>query len=226
MNGLRIPPALRRYNQLYIEHAIAIGMADVINGVVVPNVSGAGRQYWTDGIWWATNDGTTIATSAAETSIFADQSIPPNYMQDGRVIELEASGEIGATATPTVRFRIRWGAAGTGVLLADSGPITLAAVTKAIFNITARIQTRANGAAGSLFVLGRAEVGGTVAPTVGSATGAPAIAQMGSAGILAPVPVTCDLASAAVPLSLTAQFSASNAANAITGHNYIGQSPN
>ena len=48
---------------------------------------------------------------------------------------------------------------------------------------------------------------------------------LGSAGVATPAAVTADL-TVDTALALTIQMSASNAANAVTGHNYVGESLN
>lgn len=182
------------------------------------------RQYWEELIWWATADGTSINTSTTETIIFPDVTLPGNYMSDGRVLRVVAFGTINTTATPTIRFRARWGGV-AGTLLWDSGTITTTTVALAMWMVDLWIQTRANGASGSLFALGLCIVGSAAAPTVASATGAPAIGIYGSAGDDTPVPVTAAL-NVDTAFSLTAQWSASSASNAIVGKNYFGESKN
>ena len=182
------------------------------------------RQYWEELIWWATADGAAIANTTTETIIFPDVVIPANYMADGRVLRLTGRGRFSTTGTPTIRFRLRWGGS-TGTLLWDSGTITTATVTAALWAVEMEIQTRVNGATGTLFVIGSALVGSAAAPSVGSATGAPAIGMFGSAGDDTPAAVTVDL-TADTALSLTAAWSAASASNTLTGHNYFGESLN
>lgn len=169
------------------------------------------RQFWMECIAWATADGTAVHTSTAEAIIFPNVTIPSNYMQDGRALDLKLSGRIGATATPTMTFRLRWGGL-SGTVLAASAAVTLAAVTAAIFRIELELQTRSNGATGSIFAMGVIHWGQTI-----KTTNTPDM--MGSAGATTPAAVTADL-SADTPMSVTAQWSASNAANTLTGHNY------
>lgn len=182
------------------------------------------RQFWSELIWWATSDGTAVTANATETIIFPDVNIPANYMQDGRSLSIYAWGKFSTTTgPPTLRLRLRWGGV-AGTVLADTGTITtIASVTSAIWEIFLQLTTRVNGAVGSLFAFGRAILYGAVAATVGSATGAPAIAPMASAGITAPVAVTVDLTADKL-LSLTATWS--SASNSLTGHNYYGRSEN
>jgi hypothetical protein len=178
------------------------------------------RQFWTEALAWATADGTAVANSTTETIIFPNVTIPGNYMQDGRVAQLVAYGRYSTTTgPPTLRFRVRWGGV-SGTVIADSGTITtIASTTNAMWVIRCWISTRANGASGSLFATGEATLATATAPTAGSATGTPADALMGSAGITAPAAVTVDLTQDTA-LSLTAAWSAASASNTLTGHNY------
>lgn len=182
------------------------------------------RQMWQEALFWATADGAAVANTTTETIIFPDVTIPANYMADGRMLDLAAYGRFSTTATPTIRFRLRWGGV-AGTVLWDSGTITTATVTAATFGLGLLVQTRANGSSGSLFVMGHAIVGSAAAPSVGSATGAPAFGIFGSAGDDTPAAVTADL-TADKALSLTAQWSAASASNTLTGHLYRGVSCN
>lgn len=182
------------------------------------------RQFWQESIFWTTADGTAIANTTTETIIFPNITIPANYMADGRVIRLNAAGRLSTTSTPTVRYRLRWGGV-SGTVLWDSGTITNATVTAALWWVDLIMQTRANGASGTLFSIGQALVGGAAAPSVGSATGAPAIGVFGSAGDDTPAAVTVDL-TADTSLSLTATWGTASASNTLTGHIYVGESLN
>lgn len=177
------------------------------------------RQFWVEALGWATADGTAVTANGTETIIFPNITIPANYMSDGRQIEMTAWGKFSTTTgPPTLRVRVRWGGV-AGTLIADSGTITtIASVTNAIWNANVRIQTRSNGSSGTLVAIGSVVLFGAVAATVGSATGAPAYAPMGSAGITAPAAVTCDL-TADTALSITATWS--SASNSLTGMNYF-----
>jgi hypothetical protein len=165
-----------------------------------------------------------VTANATETIVFPNVTIPANYMQDGRQLVIEAWGKFSTTTgPPTARFRTRWGGV-AGTLLTDSGTITtIASVTNACWYLRQRITTRANGSAGSVFAMGKVELFGAVAPTVGSATGAPAIAAMTAGGITAPAAVTVDL-TADTAFSITLTWS--SASNSLTGHNLFYDSPN
>jgi len=78
------------------------------------------------------------------------------------------------------------------------------------------LQTRTNGATGTVMSIGLARVCAAVAGTVGSATGEALVTPMTAGGVITPAAVTLDLTTTAA-LSVTAQWSASDAANTLTG---------
>lgn len=168
------------------------------------------RQYWSELIAWSTVDGTAITNVATEAAIMPAITVLGGFMSDGRVLEYETQGRIGATATPTVTLRLRWGGL-TGNVIAQSAAVTLAAVTAAIFELSFKITTRANGTSGSLFAIGKVIWGATI-----KTSNTPDM--LGSAGATTPAAVANDLTVDA-SLVMSAQFSAANASNAITGHN-------
>jgi hypothetical protein len=183
------------------------------------------RQFWEELIWWATADGTAVANSTTETILFPNVTIPANYLADGRVIRVTAQGRLSTTGTPTMRFKLHWGGVG-GTTIWDSGTITCGSgVTASLWQVQIMIQTRSNGATGTLFCVGDVIIGAALAPTVGSATGAAAVGVFGSAGDDTPAAVTVDL-TADTALSLAGTWSAASASNTITGHNYFGESMN
>jgi len=183
------------------------------------------RQMWAETLAWATANGTAVTANAVETILVPNVTIPANYLSDGRALEIILQGQFTTpVGPPTARVRIRLGAL-AGVLVADSGTITtVASVTGAIYEIRCIIQTRTNGATGTVFAMGTTTLYGAVAPTVGSATGAPGIASMGVAGILVPA------ASAAIDLTadqaLAVTWLWSAASCSATNHNYIIKSLN
>jgi hypothetical protein len=183
------------------------------------------RQFWSEGLWWAVADGSSIANTTTETVIFPNVTIPANYFSDARVLRLTAAGRLSTTGTPTVRFRLRWGGV-SGTVFWDSGTITCGSgVTASEWRHQIEIICRSNGSAGSLFAMGQAMVGSALAPTVGSATGAAATGVYGSAGDDTPAAVTLDL-SADTALSISAEWGTANASNTLTGHMYLGESLN
>lgn len=179
------------------------------------------RQSWVETLWWQTSDGTAVANSVAETIWCPDQTILANYMADGRVLHLINKGRYSSTATPTIRFRVRWGGV-AGVVLWDSGTITVgSAVTAALCGIDVWLQTRSNGSSGTIFAMGNAIIGSALAPTVGSATGAPAFGEYGSAGDDTPAAATVDLTTDKA-LSVTVQWGTQSASNTTTSHIGLG----
>lgn len=186
------------------------------------------RQYWSEPINWVTADGVAVNTTATETIIFPDYTVPGGYFFDGRILLLTASGRWSnvVTAVPTITFALRWGGV-AGTMLAQSPAITVpaAATTNAIWDLSLKIQQRTNGATGTLFVMGTVSLFTTTGPTFGTVTNYGVVAPMASAGAATPAAVTVDL-TAAANLSLTGKWSASNAANAFQGHLMHLMSPN
>lgn len=166
------------------------------------------RQFWSECLAWATADGAAIHTTTTETIIFPNVTIPANLMQDGRCLRLRAFGKLSTTGTPTITFAIRWGGV-AGTLLATTEAITTASgAANTAWSIEAIIQTRSNGATGSLLVMGDATLNLTASTQTSGV--------FGVSGFDAPAPVTADL-TADTALSLTADWSASSASNTLTG---------
>jgi len=175
------------------------------------------RQFWSEALFWATADGTAVANTTTETIIFPDVTIPANYMADGRVLRLRAFGKLSTTGTPTIILAIRWGGV-AGTLLATTEAITCASgAANTAWALEAIIQTRSNGATGSLFVMGEIQVNLTASTVTAGA--------FGVSGFDAPAAVTADLTTDKA-LSLTADWSAASASNTLTGHLYVGESMN
>jgi hypothetical protein len=169
------------------------------------------RQYWSELLATETADGTAIASTTTETIIFPDKTIPANFMQDGRALRLRVFGKLSTTGTPTITFAIRWGGVG-GTLIATTEAITCAnGAANTCWSIEAIIQTRTNGATGTLLVIGDVNVALT-ASTNTSGT-------FGVSGFDAPAAVTCNL-TADTALSVTADWSANSASNTLTGMIY------
>lgn len=183
------------------------------------------RQFWSETLAWATADGTAIANTTTETIIFPDVTIPANYLQDGRILRVTAFGRHSTTTTPTLTFRLRWGGVAGNIIAASGAMVTGSTVTAAMWMVSAIVQVRSNGATGTVFATGVAEIGDDATATVGSATNAHARDFMGSAGVATPAAVTVNLTADAA-LSITAQWSAASASNTLTGHNYLVESLN
>lgn len=170
------------------------------------------RQSWEELLATATADGTAVHTTTAETILFPDNVIPANVLQDGRLMRLRAFGKLSTTGTPTITFAIRWGGV-AGTLLATTEAITCASgAANTCWEIEAYIQTRLNGATGTLLVMGRVLVNLTASTSTAGV--------FGVSGFDAPAAVNPLDLTAATALSLTADWSASSASNTITGMIY------
>lgn len=169
------------------------------------------RQFWQETLAWATASGTAV-TATTEAVLFPNVTIPGNYMQDGRAVELFIFGQFSniVTTPGTVVFKIRWGGV-AGTVIAQTAAIQLnaAAQTNQMFSIEALLQTRSNGATGTIMGTGvtTMSVEGTTAPHF-----------MGSAGAASPAVATVDL-TADTALSVTAVFSLTG--NSAQGLNYV-----
>jgi hypothetical protein len=185
------------------------------------------RQSWIEELWWATASAAAVGNTVTETILFPNVTIPANYMQDGRSLFIQAQGQHSTlgSGTVTLIFRLRWGGvAGTAICI--TGTITqLISLTAAVWCLEILVQTRSNGSAGTVMGIGEVRVFGATAPTIGSATGAPAVAPMTGGGQITPAVATLDL-TADTALSLTIQHGAPSTSNTVTGLNYVGVSGN
>lgn len=180
------------------------------------------RQFWSETLAWATADGTAVANSITEAIIFPNITVPANFLADGRVLRLKAYGRYGnvITAVPTLTFRARWGGVAGTVMAASAAIVTSAtAMTAALWMLELLIQVRSNGATGTVFCMGDLQMTTNTAPTFGTVTNYGVASMLASAGLATPAAVTIDL-TADTALSLTAQWSAANASNTLTGHMY------
>ena len=184
------------------------------------------RQFWSETITWATASGTAVANSTTETILFPNVTIPANYLQDGRTIRGRGFFKYGTTATPTLTFALRWGGV-AGTVIAKTAALTTTSAVGGGASMTALgsfeffIQTQTNGSSGTLMTNGVITTFTSTAPTAGTVTnyGLDQALASGSTGGTTPVAVTADL-TADTALSLTATWSAANAANSIQGIQY------
>lgn len=183
------------------------------------------RQFWAETLVWATSSGTAVNTTATETILVPNTTIPANYLQDGRALRITAYGGYGTTATPTLKFRLRWGGV-SGTEIAATTAVTTTSGTgggasaTAMWTFDAIIQTRSNGSSGTLMSNGLATLFTSTAMTAGTVTnyGQPIPLASGSTGGTTPAVATVDL-TADTLLSFTATWGTSNAANNIICHN-------
>lgn len=184
------------------------------------------RQFWSETIAWATAAGTTIATSAAETILFPNITIPANFLQDGRALRGKIFFAYGTTATPTLVFTLRWGGVAGTVISKTAANVMTSAVgggasMTAMGSIDFIIQTRSNGSSGTLMSNGEVTYYTSTLGTAGTVTnyGMTMPLASGTTGGTTPVVATVDL-TADTALSVTATWGTSNAANSIQGINY------
>lgn len=185
------------------------------------------RQFWEECIAWATQDATAVANTTTETILFPNVTIPANYMNDGRSLRLVALAKYSTLGSGTVSqvFSLRWGGSG-GTLLSKTGTVTLlVSMTSALVFLENFLTTRSNGSSGTIMSNGVAIAFGGTAPTIGSATGAPAVAPMTNGGQTAPAAATVDV-TADQALSLTVTHGAASSSNTITGIQYYLESLN
>jgi hypothetical protein len=156
-------------------------------------------------------DGTAIANTTTETIIFPNVTIPAEFMHNHRRLHLRASGKLSTTGTPTITFRLVWGGtSGTDIGVADALTM-VTGLSNVIWTIDATIQCRSDGATGTVIVFGNVRVH-TAAGTI--------VEQIFSvAGHDAPAAVTVDVFAAA-DLALSAQWSAADPSNTLTGMDY------
>jgi len=187
------------------------------------------RQFWAETIAWATASGTAITTTATETILFPNVTIPANYLQDGRVLGFYATGAWGTvvTATKTLTIALRWGGVG-GTVIAKTTSVALGTVAQgggasrtAIWTLEGEIQTRSNGSTGTLFTSGTFTLNTAATPTLQTVTDYGLVLPLasGATGGTTPVVATVDL-TADTALSITATWGTSDAANSIIGHTY------
>jgi hypothetical protein len=144
-------------------------------------------------------------------------------MNDSRNLKLRLSAKYSTLGSGTVThvYRLRWGGL-AGTLLCATGTVTvLISMSNAAIEIEITIQTRSNGTAGSIMANGWSKTFGGTAPTLHSATGAPAVSPMTNGGQTGPAAATgLDLSSTDISLALTLQHGASSASNTATTNNY------
>jgi hypothetical protein len=185
------------------------------------------RQYWQELIAWATASGTPVASSTTETIMMPNVTIPANYMQDGRTIHLVYIGQYSelGSGTVTMIHQVRWGGV-AGTVICKTGTITTlisAAAWLEMFEVW--ITTRSNGSSGTVMGNGVCMVFSSTAPTVGSATGAPAVTSMTAGGQITPAVATLDL-TADTALSITTTHGSTSASDTSTGLQYTIESWN
>ncbi len=178
-------------------------------------------QRWMQAYAWSETSGTAIANTVTETIIFPDVTVRANDINYvGAKLRLTAAGQYSSTVTPTLTFSMRWGGV-AGTLICKSPAITVgSSVTAALWYLQALLEVRSSGSSGTIIGDGQVIVFSTTAPTVGSATGAPAVSPMANGGAATPATVTANL-TADTALSLTATWGTASASNTLTGLHYL-----
>ena len=184
------------------------------------------RQTWNETLQTIVSSGTPVTNTTTETIVAPNVTIPANYMADGRLLRLRVIGQWSSgTGPPTLIFGVRWGGV-AGTLLCKTAACTLvASVTAAMWDLEVLLQTRTNGASGTIMANGIARVFAGVAGTVASATGEGLVTPMTNGGVITPAAVTVDL-TADTALSVTATWSASSTSHTLTALHYVLDSPN
>lgn len=177
------------------------------------------RQFWDETVFWATASGTAVANTTTETILFPNVTIPANTMQDGRCLRIKAFGQYSNTGTPTMLFSLRAGGVAGTLLCKTAACTTPSGVTAACWDLEVLVQTRSNGASGTVMANGVCRVYAAVAGTVASATGEGLVTPMTAGGVVTPATATYDL-TADSAYSLTLTWSAASASNTATGLNY------
>lgn len=186
------------------------------------------RQFWSETVAWATAAGTAVASSAVETILIPNVTIPANFMQDGRILRVKATGAYGThSATTGFTMAMRWGGvAGTHITESAVNVLSVSfgggASMTGLWEMEVIIQTRSNGATGTLFSNGHAIFYSAALTTGGTVLnyGMPVPLVSGTGGGATPVVATVDL-TADTALSLTGLWATSNAANSIRCDTYI-----
>lgn len=182
------------------------------------------RQFWTELLSWTTANGTAVSNTVTESVLFTNLTVPANYLQDGRSLDIHASGSYStASATPGVNFiwSLRWGGV-SGTLICKSGGLitpTTTALTNGVWELNIRLTTRTNGSSGTVMAIGNVMLHDTTAQTMRSATNIGAFGPMTQGGQSVPAVATLDL-TADTALALTITHSAASASNVTTGMNY------
>lgn len=180
------------------------------------------RQTWNEVLIASEADGPTLATFTTAASILplpAVYTLPSNFFDIGKVLKIKAQGRMSSFTSGTFTFQVMMGA----VIAFTSGAVTtVVSLTNQSWDLEILLTCRAigGGTAANLMGVGRITssilTGGTSAAQAGTwilPTTAPVVGTgFNSAGTLA--------------VDLFTACSVSNAANAITCHQYTLESSN
>lgn len=175
-------------------------------------------QFYTAPVQSIAADGTTVVSSTSEALIVPDQSIISGYLYPGKTYRGTLIGKISnvITAVPTITLRVRLGTVSlTGTQAATSGAIATraTAATNETWRMEFTVTIRTAGSGGTAMTTGFI--------WLPNATGASTVLAAGI-GFPQTAPATSAVdTTVANILGVTAQWSASNAANGITVHSYL-----
>jgi hypothetical protein len=150
----------------------------------------------------------TVANSSSEATVIGTVSgsltLAAAYLTAGRSLHIRAMGFVSTTGTPNLTLKFKLGStviASTGAVATGSG------LANALWTVDVWLTCRTTGATGTVFAQGQAFVAAAYEPMVNTTT-----STIDTTGTLA--------------MQVTAQFSAADPANTITGTNVYIQKVN
>ena len=180
------------------------------------------RQTWNEILMASEVDGPTLATFTTAASILplpAVYTLPSNYFDIGRTLRLKAQGRMSSFTSGTFTFQVMLGA----VIAWTSGAVTtVVSLTNQSFDLEIVLTCRAIGGGTSANLMGVGRMSSSIL------TGGTSAAQAGTWVLPTTVPVvgTGFNSAATQAVDLFTACSVSNAANAITCHQYTLESLN
>lgn len=180
------------------------------------------RQTWNEVLITSEADGPTLATFTTAASILplpAVYTLPANYFDIGRALRLKAQGRMSSFTSGTFTFQVMIGA----VIGFTSGALTtVVSLTNQSWDLEITLTCRAIGGGTSANLMGVGRMTSSIL------TGGTSAAQAGTwiLPTTAPVVGTGFNSAGTNVVDLFAACSVSNAANAITCHQYMLESLN
>ena len=154
-------------------------------------------------------DSSAIANTLTETAFSQSFTVAANTLDIGRVLHVRAQGKYSTTATPTLKFTLRWGGVNTNPLLFSSGLMTTASGAANLgWTVDVYVTVRTVGASGTAVAGGFAMVSG-------------AASTAGVLGTDSTSSTTTIDTTAATALTLFATWSASSSSNTVTMEQFI-----
>ncbi len=161
--------------------------------------------------------GTAVGNTVTETILFPDFVIAASQWKYGKSFVLSALGQYSTTGTPTLIFALRLGGVAGTLLCKSATIVTASGVTAALWELEIKFTVQSYSATGTIMANGHATVFSGVAPTAGSATGAPAFSPMTNGGVITPALATGLNLYTDQSLSLTATWGTQSVSNTLTG---------